>query len=88
MIAILKRILHGEKSSSSIAKRRLQLVLITDRRDNMPTSVMESLRDDIIEVISKYMDVDEGCVKIDLERDNDSVALVSSIPIKRIRYST
>ena len=87
MIPILRRIFQGEDRSSNVAKTRLQLVLIADRRDNMPPYVMESLRNEILKVISKYMDVDENSVKMNLEQDNDSIALVSSIPIKRIRYS-
>ena len=74
----------GQQDSRSVAKDRLQLVLIHDRSDISP-QVMESLRRDIIDVISKYMDIDERHIDLQLEKEDSSVALVANIPVKNVR---
>ena len=74
----------GQQESRSVSKDRLQLVLIHDRSDISP-EVMENLRRDLIDVISKYMDIDESHIELQLERENSSVALVANIPVRTVR---
>ena len=76
--------LFGKKGSGSIAKERLQLVLIHDRTDISP-ELLNSLRTDLIEVISKYMEIDSSKIEMDLDRADRSVALVANMPIIRVK---
>ncbi|MBL3593191.1 MAG: cell division topological specificity factor MinE [Synergistaceae bacterium] len=76
--------LFGVGQSRQTAKERLQLVLIHDRADISP-EVMENLRRDLIAVISTYMEIDDSNIELDLEREDRSVALVASIPIRNVR---
>ena len=46
-----------KKSSGDVAKDRLKLLLVSDRADCSP-DVMEAIKNDIIQVISKYMEID------------------------------
>lgn len=73
--------LIGRKRSAKSAKERLQLVLIHDRTD-MTQIEMEALRDDILAVISRHIDVDPDGVRIDLERDGREQRLVADIPLR------
>ena len=75
-----------EKKSGQIAKERLQLVLIHDRASVSP-EVMEQLKNEIIAVISKYMDVNKSGMEISLANDSDSVALVATIPVQSIHHA-
>ena len=84
MLDSLKRIFSHE-SSGKVAKKRLQMVLIQDRASVSP-EVMEKLRDDIIQVISKYMIIDQTDMEISLENVDDSVALVANIPVHTMRH--
>ncbi|BEU88582.1 cell division topological specificity factor MinE [Selenomonas sp. TAMA-11512] len=85
MIEALKKIFgKAEKSSSQIASDRLRVVLMHDRA-NMSPEVMENLKNDIIEVISKYMEFDQQEMEIGLENDQDSVALVANIPVSKMK---
>ena len=70
--------------SKKKAKERLQLVLIHDRAD-ISAGMMEMLRKDIIEVISRYMEIDESQIELELEKENKSVALVANIPIVKVK---
>ena len=46
-----------KKSSGSVAKDRLKLVLVSDRANCSP-ELMEQIKNDIINVISKYVEID------------------------------
>lgn len=76
--------LFGREPSKNIAKKRLQLVLIQDRNAISP-ELMEELKNELIAVISKYVEIDDTNIDVNLSGDDDSVALVASIPVKQIR---
>jgi len=73
--------LLGRKNSANSAKERLQLVLIHDRTDLTPAE-LDSLKDDLIEVISRHVNIDPQAVQIGMEHDGRSQRLVADIPIK------
>lgn len=79
-----------KKSSGSVAKERLKFVLVSDRANCSP-EIMEQIKNDIINVLSKYVEIDtEGLdIKItqtESENDNGTVpALFANIPIKDIK---
>ena len=70
--------------SKDTAKKRLQLVLIHDRTDLSP-EILEKLREDIIQVIDRYMEIDTSNIEMDLDRENGSVAFVANIPVIKIK---
>ena len=74
----------GSKGSAHVAKNRLQIVLMHDRTDISP-ELLDNLRAEIVKVLIKYMDIDTGKIGINLEHEEDVVALVASIPVLRIK---
>lgn len=80
------------KSSGDVAKDRLKLLLISDRANCSP-QIMELIKNDIIQVISKYMEIDAEGLDIQItqtesENRNGSVpALYANIPIKDMKHS-
>jgi cell division topological specificity factor len=74
----------GKKGSASAAKERLRLVLIHDRAA-LPPGVMEQLRGELIEVISRHIEVDPNAVRIEIVQDGRSQHLQAEIPIKPSR---
>ncbi len=83
--ALMKIFGKTEKSSKEIARDRLKVVLIHDRA-NISPEVMEHLRDDIIKVISNYMEINQQDMEISLANDDDSVALVANIPVHKMKH--
>ena len=71
----------GKVKSAQNAKERLQLVLTHDRTDMTPAE-LSALKDDLIEVISRHIDIDPDAVNIDIARDGRSQRLVADIPIR------
>ena len=73
-----------------VAKDRLRLILIHDRGD-IPGETLEKMRNEILEVLSKYIeiqsdDVDISVTKSDcVEGDSSGSSLVANIPIKGVR---
>ena len=81
----LKRIFGvGNEGTRDKARDRLKIVLIHDRTDISP-QLLDSLRDEIVNVLTKYMDIDTKKIEIDLDHDEHEVALVANIPVLRIK---
>lgn len=79
-MSFLHRLMNREKSSARDAKERLKLVLVHDRADISPGR-LEDMKDDVIEVISRYVEIDRGGVQISLTKDRTSQRLVADIPL-------
>lgn len=82
--------LFKKKNSSDVAKDRLKLLLVSDRSNCSP-EVLELIKNDIINVISKYMDIDKEGLDIQItqtesDSNNGSVpALYANIPIRDLK---
>lgn len=76
--------LRGEAPSAASAKSRLQFVLVHDRAD-LPPGKLEALRDDLIEVLSRHIEIDSRAVQISLTRDRNQQRLVADIPLASAR---
>lgn len=67
--------------SKDTARRRLQLVLMHDRLDLSP-HMMEQMKREIWEVVSRYMVVEDEFLEFDIRRRDKLVVLVSNIQVK------
>jgi cell division topological specificity factor len=68
----------------SDACNRLKLVLMHDRTQLSP-GILEAMRDELVEVISKYVVIDKDALDLSLEDESSTIALVANIPIIRSR---
>ena len=90
MFDIFKTFSNDKSTSKDIAKERLKLVLVHDRMDCSP-ELIEMIQTDIIDVISKYAEIDKDAMEIRMskcrgEDDEKPVsALVANIPIKNLK---
>jgi len=79
-----------DKESSDTAKERLHLVLMQDRA-NVSADFLELMKQEIIEVIKKYIDVDEKAIDVRLTNKTNedgtvgAPALYANIPITTIK---
>lgn len=82
MLSMLRRF-FGEKPSGQVARKRMQFVLMHDRIDITPDT-MEALKNDILKVLSRYMEIDHNSIRVDLEQGKDFMALISNVQVKRV----
>lgn len=86
----LSRIFGRKNNSKDAAKDRLKLVLVHDRA-NVSPEFLEKIKDEIMQVLAKYMDISEGGLDINLTtatgEDGKSrvPAITANIPIKSIK---
>ena len=85
--------LFKKKSSGDVAKDRLKMVLVSDRANCSP-EIMERIKSDILEELSKYAEVDKDQLDIhitQMETDesgtNSVPALYANIPIRNIHHT-
>lgn len=94
MVKFLKKFNKKEKNvannSKDAAKERLHLVLMQDRA-NVSADFLELMKQEIIEVIKKYIEVDENAIDVRLtnkeneDGTNGAPALYANIPILNIK---
>ncbi|ADL12105.1 cell division topological specificity factor MinE [Acetohalobium arabaticum] len=82
MIESIKNFFTEEKDSKDVAKERLELVLVHDRIDISPET-LEDMKGELINVVSKYVKIEESKLEINLAQDDKMIALKANIPVKR-----
>ncbi|MBQ5368622.1 MAG: cell division topological specificity factor MinE, partial [Peptococcaceae bacterium] len=63
------------------------LVLIHDRASLSPT-MMENLRKDLVQVISKYLDFDENALDVQMAEQDNMTMLEVNIPVANVKRNS
>jgi cell division topological specificity factor len=79
-MSFLNRVGLSRRRSADSAKERLQLILIHDRSGLSPDK-LETLKDEIIDTISRHVEIDSAGVKINLTKEREQQRLVADIPL-------
>ena len=79
MFDFLKKF-FGPETSSTTARERLRLVLLSDHLQLAP-EVVEALKRDLVAVISRYCEIDESHCDVTFEQQDKQVAMLANIPI-------
>jgi cell division topological specificity factor len=80
---LLKRFIN-KKNSKDAAKKRLQFSLIYDKLEVNDTTLTD-LQQDIVDVISKYFEIDKDALELKVKRDDNVSALVFNTPILQVK---
>ena len=82
MASFFDRFQLGRDKSANKAKERLQFVLIHDRAEMTPKELTD-LKNEIIEVISRYIEIEPSAVVIQMAHEGREQRLIADIPLKQ-----
>jgi len=83
MMGFLDRLLGRDQKSARQAKERMKLVLIHDRTDLTP-GALETLKDELIAVISRHVEIEPGAVRIEMTQEGREQRLIADIPLRTV----
>ncbi len=75
---------NEDEASKSVATSRLKLVLMQDRT-NLTPKILEQMRGELVDLLSKYLEMDKELLELNFEQEGDQVALMLSIPVIRAK---
>jgi cell division topological specificity factor len=86
MLKELFQKLSGESKSANVAKNRLKVIIAQDRA-HLSSEVLELLKQDIIKVVEKYLEIERQGLECSLAKEERrSIGLEISVPVKKIKY--
>ncbi len=75
---------NNESNAKNIACNRLKLVLMQDRT-NLSPAIMDRMRKELIDLLSKYVELDRELLDLNFEQEDSQMALMLSIPVVRAK---
>jgi len=84
MNRLIDRLLGRGAPSASLAKERMKLVLIHDRT-NLTPGALDTLKDELIQVISRHVEIEPEAVRIEMAQEGRQQRLIADIPLRPTR---
>jgi cell division topological specificity factor len=84
LINLFKQTETKEESAKDVACNRLRVVLMQDRT-NLTPELLQRMRKELIELLSKYVEMDKDALELNFDQEGDQMALMLSIPVIRAK---
>ncbi|PID56647.1 cell division topological specificity factor MinE [candidate division KSB3 bacterium] len=82
MSEFLKRLFRRQSKSADVAAERLKIILAHERR-GVSAPLMEQMKEEIIQVISKFVDIDSKHIEVRMSDAADVEMLEVTVPFQR-----
>lgn len=73
-----------EENAKDVACNRLRVVLMQDRT-NLTPELLQRMRRELVELLSKYVEMDKEALELNFEQEGEQMALMLSIPVVRAK---
>ncbi len=84
VIGFFRQTEKKEESTKDVACNRLKFVLMQDRT-NLTPELMDRMRRELVELLSKYVEMDKEALELGFEQEGSQIALMLSIPVIRAK---
>ena len=84
LLSLFKQTETKEENAKDVACNRLRVVLMQDRT-NLTPELLQRMRRELVELLSKYVEMDKDALELNFDQDGDQMALMLSIPVIRAK---
>lgn len=84
VLSLFKQTESKEENAKDVACNRLRVVLMQDRT-NLTPELLQRMRRELIELLSKYVEMDKDALELNFDQEGDQMALMLSIPVIRAK---
>lgn len=81
----MERLFGNKPKSAQVAKERLQVIIARERSDqSAPADFLPALQQELVAVISKYVQVNQDDIKVSLEKQGNYEVLEVNIVLPEV----
>lgn len=84
VLSLFKQTEKEEENAKDVACNRLRVVLMQDRT-NLTPELLQRMRRELVELLSKYVEMDKDALELNFDQEGDQMALMLSIPVIRAK---
>jgi cell division topological specificity factor len=84
ILNLFKQTETKEENAKDVACNRLRVVLMQDRT-NLTPELLQRMRKELVELLSKYVEMDKDALELNFDQEGDQMALMLSIPVIRAK---
>lgn len=84
LLNLFKQTETKEENAKDVACNRLRVVLMQDRT-NLTPELLQRMRKELIELLSKYVEMDNDALELNFDQEDGQMALMLSIPVIRAK---
>ena len=84
VLSLFGQSVQKEENTKDLACNRLRVVLMQDRT-NLTPELLERMRKELVELLSKYVEMDKDALELNFEQEGEQMALMLSIPVVRAK---
>lgn len=84
VLSLFKQTESKEENAKDVACNRLRVVLMQDRT-NLTPELLQRMRRELVELLSKYVEMDKDALELNIDQEDGQMALMLSIPVIRAK---
>lgn len=84
VLSLFKQTETEKENAKDVACNRLRVVLMQDRT-NLTPELLQRMRGELVELLSRYVEMDKDALELNFDQEGDQMALMLSIPVIRAK---